>query len=54
MADKRLGLLINFNAALIEDGIIRVANGLKERSLAEAQRPQRKTERRSLHWRFSH
>ncbi len=30
MADKRLGLLINFNVALIEDGIIRMANGLKE------------------------
>ena len=30
MADKRLGLLINFNVALIKDGIIRIANGLKE------------------------
>ena len=29
-ADKRLGLLINFNVALIRDGITRVANGLKE------------------------
>ncbi len=30
LADKRLGLLINFHVALIKDGIIRVANGLKE------------------------
>jgi GxxExxY protein len=30
LADKRLGLLINFNVALIKDGIIRIANGLKE------------------------
>jgi GxxExxY protein len=30
LADKRLGLLINFNVALIKDGIIRIANRLKE------------------------
>ncbi len=30
LADKRLGLLINFHVALIRDGIIRIANGLKE------------------------
>src|SRR5438067_726378 len=30
MADKRLGLLINFNVALIRDGITRIVNGLKE------------------------
>jgi GxxExxY protein len=30
LADKRLGLLINFNVLLIKDGIIRIANGLKE------------------------
>jgi GxxExxY protein len=30
LADKRLGLLINFNTVLIKDGIARVANGLKE------------------------
>jgi GxxExxY protein len=30
LADKRLGLLINFNSALIKDGIVRVVNGLKE------------------------
>jgi len=29
-ADKRLGLLINFNVALIKDGITRLVNGLKE------------------------
>lgn len=30
LADKRLGLLINFNVALIKDGITRLVNGLKE------------------------
>ena len=30
LADKRLGLLINFGAALIKDGITRVVNGLIE------------------------
>ena len=29
LADKRLGLLINFGANLIKDGIFRVVNGLK-------------------------
>ena len=29
LADKRLGLLINFNVGLIRDGIIRIGNGLK-------------------------
>ena len=28
LADKRLGLLINFNAALIKYGITRMANGM--------------------------
>jgi len=37
LADKRLGLLINFNAALIKDGISRIVNGLEEESLAKAQ-----------------
>src|SRR5438270_11684678 len=32
LADKRLGLLINFNAALIKDGITRIVNGLEEES----------------------
>ena len=30
LADKRLGLLINFGAAVIKDGISRVVNGLEE------------------------
>ncbi len=30
LADKRLGLLINFGTALIKDGITRVVNGLPE------------------------
>ncbi len=37
LADKRLGLLINFNAALIKDGITRIVNGLEEESHAKAQ-----------------
>lgn len=30
LADLRLGLLINFGAALIKDGITRVVNGLRD------------------------
>ena len=30
LADKALGLLFNFNVALIKDGITRIVNGLKE------------------------
>jgi GxxExxY protein len=30
LADKRLGLLINFNVALIRDGITRIVDGLRE------------------------
>jgi GxxExxY protein len=30
LADKRLGLLINFNVAFIKDGITRIANGMPE------------------------
>ncbi len=30
LADKRLGLLVNFGTALIRDGIERVVNGLEE------------------------
>jgi GxxExxY protein len=30
LADKRLGLLINFNVTLIKDGITRIVNGLQE------------------------
>ena len=29
-SDKRLGLLVNFNVALIKDGIVRLVNGLRE------------------------
>jgi GxxExxY protein len=30
LANKRLGLLVNFGEALIKDGISRVVNGLEE------------------------
>lgn len=30
LSDKRLGLLVNFSAALIKDGIFRIVNGLEE------------------------
>ena len=30
LADQRLGLLINFNVALIKDGITRIANGTQD------------------------
>jgi GxxExxY protein len=30
LADKRLGLLINFNVALIKDGITRIANAMPD------------------------
>src|ERR1700733_1250754 len=30
LANKRLGLLINFNVALIKDGITRIANGMPD------------------------
>lgn len=35
LADKRLGLLINFQVALIKDGITRVVNGLEDDSHAK-------------------
>ena len=35
LADKRLGLLINFNVVLIRDGIVRIVNGLEEESPAK-------------------
>lgn len=37
LADKRLGLLINFGEELLKDGIVRIAHGLKEEHQAEAQ-----------------
>lgn len=40
LADKRLGLLINFHVALIKDGITRIVNGLEDNPLAKA--PSRK------------
>jgi GxxExxY protein len=43
LADKRLGLLINFNTVLIKEGITRVVNGLEEDSLAKSQRRQENT-----------
>ena len=30
LADKRLGMLINFNVTLIKDGITRIANGMPD------------------------
>jgi len=36
LADKRLGLLINFNAALIKDGISRIVDGLEEEEEEES------------------
>ena len=37
LADKRLGLLINFHVALIKDGITRIVNGLEEEPHAKPQ-----------------
>jgi len=37
LADKRLGLLINFQVALIKEGITRIVNGLEEESHAKPQ-----------------
>ena len=36
LADKRLGLLINFHVALIKDGITSVVNGLEDDSHAKS------------------
>jgi GxxExxY protein len=36
LADKRLGLLINFHVALIKDGIMRVVNGLEDDAHAKS------------------
>jgi GxxExxY protein len=40
LADKRVGLLINFGKELLKDGIERVVNKLPESAHAEAQRSQ--------------
>jgi GxxExxY protein len=37
LADKRLGLLINFQVALIKNGITRIVNGLEDDSHAKPQ-----------------
>jgi hypothetical protein len=37
LANQRLGLLVNFNAALIKDGITRIVTGLEEESHAKSQ-----------------
>jgi GxxExxY protein len=37
LADKRLGLLINFQVALIKDGITRIVNGLEDDAHAKSQ-----------------
>ena len=36
LADKRLGLLINFQVALIKDGIARIVNGLQDEAHAKS------------------
>jgi len=38
LAEKRLGLLLNFGEVVLKDGIHRVANGLEDKTHAEAQR----------------
>jgi len=45
LADKRLGLLINFGSELIKDGICGVVNGLQEQNLSHAKASSRKEER---------
>jgi GxxExxY protein len=40
LADKRLGLLINFHVVLIKDGIARVVNGLEDDFHAKSLRRQ--------------
>ncbi len=41
LADKRLGLLINFHVVLIKDGITRIVNGLEEEDHAKPPSAQR-------------
>jgi len=41
LADKRVGLLINFGMELLKEGIHRVVNNLEEEAHAEARRTQR-------------
>jgi len=39
LADKRLGLLVNFGESLIKDGIKRIVNGLEDDSRQDAKTP---------------
>ena len=47
LADRRLGLLINFGAVLIKDGITRIVNRLEEDNHAKTQSRQGKTIKRT-------
>lgn len=44
LADKRLGLLVNFGERLIKDGIRRVVNGLEEDGSRKGAKTQRRTD----------
>lgn len=46
LADRRLGLLINFGAALIRDGITRVVNGLPEQEEQEGTQSRKAAKKR--------
>ena len=46
LADKRLGLLINFQVTLIKYGITRIVNGLEDEFLAKTPRREENEERR--------
>ena len=41
LADKRLGLLVNFHVVPIKDGITRIVNGLEDDDHAKVAKPQR-------------
>jgi len=43
LADKRLGLLVNFGEQLIKDGVTRVVNGLEEDASRKGAKTQRGT-----------
>jgi len=45
LADKRLGLLLNFGEVMLKDGIDRVVNGLEEKAHAETQRRKEENDR---------
>lgn len=48
LADKRLGLLINFNVVLIKQGITRIVNGLEEERSPNRQADRKASEARDL------